>query len=98
MSTNKQAMRTAGRKIRRAFDKYIAELEAAAAGGVLMSCDRVITETLPDGTVSLLPSADPSTINFVNAGYLKELRFTFRVTETLEESELDDEPEAPPAA
>jgi hypothetical protein len=98
MSNNKQAMRTAGRKIRRAFDNYIAELEAAAESGVLMACDRVITETLPDGTVSLMSDPDPITFNFVNAGYLKDLRFTFRITETLEESELEDDVETPPAA
>ena len=98
MSTNKQAMRRAGRKVRRAFDNYIAELEAALANGVLLNCDRVMIEDLGEaGGVIETPVPDPQSIHFVSPAVLKELRFTFRVTETLEESELGDEEETPAA-
>ena len=99
MSQNKQAMRRAGRKIRRAFDNYITELEAALAEGVLLNCDRVMIEDLgEDGGIIETPLPDPQSIHFVDPASLKDLRFTFRVTETLEESEIEDEPETPPAA
>ena len=98
MSTNKQAMRRAGRKVRRAFDNYIAELEAALANGVLLNCDRVMIEDLGEaGGVIETPVPDPQSIHFVDPARLMELRFTFRVTETLEESELGDEEETPAA-
>lgn len=98
MSTNKQAMRQAGRKVRRAFDNYIAELEAALANGVLLNCDRVMIEDLgEEGGVIETPVPDPQSIHFVDPARLKELRFTFRVTETLEESELGDEEVTPTA-
>ena len=89
--SNKATMRQHGRKVRNAFDKYVRTLNDAHAAGVLINADRVVVETLEDGSTNEVPVPDPGLATIASGKNLEGVRFNFTFIERMTEAEAQGE-------